>query len=439
MPSKTTELTKAAGRADFRRVASLLRDGAEVNGLDKEGTGALLSAVSSLGFIRKQVVKGRLVRIRSVPLEAVYKTVRLLLKAGADPNLAHEEYGTPLFSAAGSGNLPVVRMLIEAGALPDPSHETGLTPLASAMYRGRANVVEYLLRHGADPRLKDAEGQSVVQAARLLARNRGSKWRPIYEMIQAAHSRLPKNRSGKPARQPSGPALGIKDFTTMDVHPEWSLFAVKAPADAVARALADFRKPLRFQRSVSLKPSKKFEHLARLTAVVRIKANPWAVVLRSIGVVSAQELEGVPEEAKTISAKLKTRAATLILEDTSNAMGYTLYERGRLLEQAEWECGGAMSSFTSTLRQRPEGRRFNQDFADQLFRAEGIYIPACYPCQEGGRVWLSVQKCSARLIDRADLLELGNIATPHHNRVYHRLLAKMRKTANALSRKAAGA
>ena len=87
MPSKTTQLAKAAGRADFRRVASLLREGADVNGSDKDGTGALLSAVSSLGFTKKHVIKGRLVRTRPVPLEAVYKTVRLLLRAGAEPKV----------------------------------------------------------------------------------------------------------------------------------------------------------------------------------------------------------------------------------------------------------------------------------------------------------------------------------------------------------------
>lgn len=438
MPSKTIQLIKAASRADFRQVALLLREGAQVNGLDKDGTGALRCAVTRLGFFKRQVIRGRLVRIRGAPLEDVYKTVRLLLKAGADPNLG-DEYGTPLLSAAGDGNLPVVRMLIEAGALPNPAHETGITPLASAMYRGRAKVVEYLLRHGADPLLKDAEGQSILKAAKLLARNRGAGYQPIYEMVQAAYARLPKSGGTMPASQSFGSALGIKDFTRMDVHPEWSVFAVKAPADVVARVLADFRKPIRFERRVPLKPAKKFEQIAPLTAVVRIKANPWTVVLRSVGDVSAQEIEGVPEEAKMISAKLKTRAVSFLCEDTSNAMCYALYERGRLLEEAEWECGGEMSSFTSTLRQRPKGRRFTEDFADQLFRSEGIYIPVCYPRLEGSRVWLSVQKPSFGLIERADLLELGKIATPVFNRVHHRLVAKMRKTTNALKRKGADA
>src|SRR5258708_9474946 len=79
VPSKTIQLIKAAGRADFRRVALLLRDGARVNGLDKDGTGALRRAVTGLGFYKKQFIKGRLVRIRGAPLEDVYKTVRLLL------------------------------------------------------------------------------------------------------------------------------------------------------------------------------------------------------------------------------------------------------------------------------------------------------------------------------------------------------------------------
>lgn len=439
MPSKTIQLINAASRADFRRVASLLRAEAEVNGLAKDGTTALRCAVAGLGFSKKQVIKGRLVSIRGAPLEDVYKTVRLLLKAGADPNLGHDEYGTPLFSAAGDGNLPVVRMLIQAGALPNPVHETGLTPLASAVYRGRARVVEYLLRHGADPRLSNAEGQSVLDAARLLVRNRGPEYRPIYEMVRAAYATLPKSGSTKATSQSVGPALGVKDFTRMDVHPEWSVFAVKAPGDAVAKALAEFRKPVRLDRRVPLKPAKKFEQIARLTAVVVVKANPWTVVLRSVGDVSSQELEGVPEEAKTISAKLKARAATLLFEDTSHAMGYALYERGRLLEEAEWERGGEMSSFTSTLRQQPKRKRFGEDFADQLFRSEGIYIPACYPRMEGGRVWLSVQKPSVGLIDRADLLEFAKIAAPDYNKVYYKLPSKMQKSANAPRRKAANA
>src|SRR6266478_4340406 len=273
VPSKTIQLIKAASRADFRRVALLLRDGARVNGLDKDGTGALRRAVTGLGFYKKQFIKGRLVRIRGAPLEDVYKTVRLLLKAGADPNLGNE-YGTPLLNAAGDGNLPVVRMLIEEGALPDPAHETGITPLASAVHRGYPKVVEYLLHHGADPRLKNADGRSVLENARALL-HRGPRYQPIYEMVQAAHARLPKSGGTKPASQSPGPALGITDFTRIDVHPEWSLFAVKAPADAVARALADFRKPMRFERRVPLKPAKKFEQIARLTAVLRIKYNPW--------------------------------------------------------------------------------------------------------------------------------------------------------------------
>ncbi len=70
--------------------------------------------------------------IRGAPLEQVYKAVRLLLKAGADPNLGQDEYGTPLFSAAGDGNLPVVRMLVEAGALANPVHETGAMSMSES-------------------------------------------------------------------------------------------------------------------------------------------------------------------------------------------------------------------------------------------------------------------------------------------------------------------
>jgi hypothetical protein len=417
MPSKTIQLIQAASRGDFRKVASLLGDGAQVNGLGKDGAGALLGAVSNLAFFKKRVVRGRLVRCRIVSLEAVYKTVRLLLRAGADPDSLHDDYGTPLLNAAAAGNLPVVRMLIEAGARPNLQNHSGLSPLARAVFSGHKKIVGYLLAHGADPRLKDVDGQSVREAARF-SLQRGARYRPIYEMVQAAHARLRGRADGKPAGVHSRPRLGIKDFMRMqEGHPEWSLFAVKASATTVANTLAELRNPCRLHRRVPLAASERSDPVARLTAVLRIKENPWTVVLRSVFDVSAEELEGVPKEAKAISSKLKTKVVTFLFEDTSGAMAYAFYDRGRLIEEAEWECDGAMTSFRSSLRKQPEGSRFTSDFADEVFRDEGIYIPACYPRADDGDVWLAIQKPSANSVECADLLELGKIATPIHDAV----------------------
>jgi hypothetical protein len=425
MASKGLKLIKAASRGDIRAVDSLIGKGADVNAVDEDGSSALLSTVSGLSFFKKQVIRGRIVKWRPTPLEAIKKTVRLLLKAGANPNVIGE-YGTPLLSAAGSDCLPVVRMLVEAGADPNLQNDWGHSPLASAVLCGRAKIVAYLLEVGADPRLEDVDGRSVLGHAKF-ALQRGREYRPIYQMIKATYAKLPKNSRVKPATTSLPSELGVKDFASMKGHPEWSLFAVKAPAAAVTRALADFLSASRVERQVSLKPAKAFEQVLPLTAVVRTKKNPWTVVLRSIFSVSAEELESVPKEARALSSKFKTRSITFFLEDTSSAMSYAIYDRGRLLEEAEWD--GMMLAFKSTLREKPTEKRFTLEFADQVFQQQGVYVPACYPCSRNGRISLSVQKVSSGRIETADLLEFGKLPTPTFDKVMRRL--KNRITASA--------
>ena len=68
--------------------------------------------------------------------------VHRLLEAGADPRLA-----SPLYAAAGGGNLELVNLLLEAGA--PVNDETG-SALSAAAASGRLDVVKRLLEEGAD-------------------------------------------------------------------------------------------------------------------------------------------------------------------------------------------------------------------------------------------------------------------------------------------------
>src|SRR5690606_37903578 len=91
--------------------------------------------------------------------------IKLLLEAGADPNLtvlSHTE--TPLMFAARSGALDAVKLLLDAGAeLEAKDDYRGATPIPFAAEQNHADVVRYLIERGANP---NARTKTVVEEGR---------------------------------------------------------------------------------------------------------------------------------------------------------------------------------------------------------------------------------------------------------------------------------
>ena len=84
------------------------------------------------------------------------KIVKLLLKAGADPNVTNLQKETPLLRISRGGNdtlaFDVSKDLIDAGANVNLSEDlAGMTPLLHAVSSGNAALVDLLLKAGADP------------------------------------------------------------------------------------------------------------------------------------------------------------------------------------------------------------------------------------------------------------------------------------------------
>ena len=86
------------------------------------------------------------------------KSVKKLLKEGADPNVRDEKGRTPLHHAVKDGRLDIVKLLVESGADVNAPDNYGLTPLHYAVDYGYEKLIEFLLRHGADPNAKDNGG-----------------------------------------------------------------------------------------------------------------------------------------------------------------------------------------------------------------------------------------------------------------------------------------
>jgi ankyrin repeat protein len=107
--------------------------------------------------------------------------VRVLLEAGADPNLATEDGSTPLMMAAGLGSkthqpekkrddpapaaLAAVKMLIDAGAHVNGVNEADFTALHGAAFKGSIEIIQYLVEHGANINAQDFSGRTPYQIA----------------------------------------------------------------------------------------------------------------------------------------------------------------------------------------------------------------------------------------------------------------------------------
>jgi len=140
-------------------VAILLESGAEVDALDNVGRTPLMTFVSGEG--------------------ADVATLKLLLKAGADPNLIDDAaHLYALDYAAMLGRVDEASLLVAAGANVNARDALyGKSPLHYATgcdnLRGGQEVAQFLIDHGADVNAKDYAGMTPLDNARRYAPNNG--------------------------------------------------------------------------------------------------------------------------------------------------------------------------------------------------------------------------------------------------------------------------
>jgi ankyrin repeat protein len=117
--------------------------------------------------------------------------VQALLRDHADANVAEVDGTTPLHWAVHRDNAALVNLLIAAGAKVDARNRYGVTPLSLACENGNAGIADALLSAGANPNATTADGETALMTAartgnpeavtRLLARgadvNAKETWR----------------------------------------------------------------------------------------------------------------------------------------------------------------------------------------------------------------------------------------------------------------------
>ena len=142
-----TALAWASARGDTRSIVTLLQHGAEVNTIDVQHSGVVGHAAD-----RNYVT-----------------CVRLLLEAGADPDIAAShghKVGNPLNVAARNASDPLIlKTLLDFGADVDSAGVDGTTALIHAARKHNVNFATLLLEYGANINVVSTAGQTPLTTA----------------------------------------------------------------------------------------------------------------------------------------------------------------------------------------------------------------------------------------------------------------------------------
>lgn len=102
--------------------------------------------------------------------------MQLLLEGGAKIESTDATQRTALHKAAWNGRLDICRLLLSWGAKLDPLDESKDTPLHYAARRGHLLVVKLLVERGADVKVKNGNGQTASDVARIAGKKAVANW-----------------------------------------------------------------------------------------------------------------------------------------------------------------------------------------------------------------------------------------------------------------------
>jgi len=212
-PDGVSPLLLATLNFSFDTAAFLVEQGVDVNKWDTWGRAPLYAAVD----MNTLPISGRADR-PSLDRTTGIQLIAMLLKAGANPNMQLKLFppyrslrddrgadtlltvgATPLLRAAKAGDVEAVRLLLAAGAKPDLPTATGVTPLMAAAgvgssgldtrgrYKSEAQAVEsvkLLLAAGANVNAADRSKQTALHGAATWG------WNDLVRTLAAANINL---------------------------------------------------------------------------------------------------------------------------------------------------------------------------------------------------------------------------------------------------------
>lgn len=136
----------AVDTGDIAMVKLLLSSGANI---DETGIGGTALYRAARCEFTRIIPGGSIDKSTTTARELGIEMVKILLAAGAKPNVADQRDGTALHAAAENGVLEIVVLLLENGGFTEVLDYNHYTPLHYAASNGNASVVSHLLLHGA--------------------------------------------------------------------------------------------------------------------------------------------------------------------------------------------------------------------------------------------------------------------------------------------------
>lgn len=170
----------AVNTGDIAIVKFLLFSGINV---PRNGAEALHRAASC--DFTEIIPSGSIDKSKTSAIEIGTEMVRILLAAGASPNVTVCGYELVLHVAAELGFLEMFVLLLQSGPLIEAWDDRGYTPLHRAACKGNASVVSQLLLHGAQIEARTRTGSNYRGVDR--ARKRTEKVWPKRASAETLH------------------------------------------------------------------------------------------------------------------------------------------------------------------------------------------------------------------------------------------------------------
>ena len=167
---------KAARSGDFKRIQSLISNGADVNSKNGDGFTPLhVAAVRNRRAVVKLLIDhgadvntkaedGRTL-LHHVAREGHVNIVKLLLDSGSDLSAKDNAKRTPLNCALRWRKYDVAELLVTGGADVNTKDGTGITPLHYASSSGNGDIIKLLISRGSDVNAKRTNGETPLHYA----------------------------------------------------------------------------------------------------------------------------------------------------------------------------------------------------------------------------------------------------------------------------------